>query len=205
MQRGDHDPDGIRVTGLALNGATVRSAGGADLSPGSVPAQDFEAHRVRGGYFAVSLDLAAMEEAAREGAPFAFRVTRDGGFGEPAVAFVHVDDGDAARGRTLAVELPPVGAGRLGGAVADGRSGEGRVTPAADGRADAGRTLGLRLVRAESGCTGSEPSPAWYEVGEPASATVPVADAGDRAGGDRGAAAGGPGVGRGARRRAGCR
>ena len=178
VRRGDHDPDGIRVTGIALNGATARSTGGADLSPGSVPAQDFEAHRVRGGYFAVSLDLEAMEEEAREGEPFAFRVTRDGGFGEGATVFVHVDDGDAARGRTLAVEIPPEGRPLLGGGVADGRFGEGRVTPAADGRVNAARTLGLRLVRGESGCTGSEPQPAWYDVGEPASATVPVADAG---------------------------
>ena len=176
VRRGDYDPDGIRVAGIALNGAAVRAAGGADLASGSFPAQGFEAHRVRGGYFAVSLDLEAMEEEAREGVPFAFRVTRDGGFGERAVAFVHVDDGGAGRGRTLAVELPPGGTRLLGGAVADGRSGEGRATPAADGRADAGRTLGLRLVRAESGCTGGEP-PSWYEVAAPAAATVPVADA----------------------------
>ena len=176
--RGDYDPDGLGVRGLVLNGATVRDAEGRELA--SVPARQFGAHRVRGGYFAVRLD--GVDGPAREGEPFTVRVARDGGFGQRGLVFAAATDSavDGNGNPTVhpaGIDLAPQGATLASGEAADGRSGFWRVTPQPDGQADAARTLTFRLQHAETGCSGGAP-PAWYDIGTPSEATVTVADAG---------------------------
>ena len=183
VAKGDNDPDGLEFVSLDLKGGTIRDGQGYDLAPETVPAQRFAEHRVRGGLFAMRLEVSG---SAREGEPFEIRVIRDGGYDEPAVA--GVDVGDTA--------LPHIrpndhyaenGPGRRqmdfdrGAASESGvRVSTRTVTPPGDGIADASRTLTVRLAGTDAGFqlhTGYS-FRAWYLTEGPLEVTVPVIDTG---------------------------
>ena len=170
VKRGDYDPDGLRVRRLALNGAKIRDGDGRDTEPATFRQQHFATHRVRGGFFAMSLDVRGP---AREGEPITVRVVRDGGFDESADAVVQVTDTSKSSLDTFVVRFHPEGTR----ADLDPASGSNRMTPAADGQADGNRTLTFRLVHTDRGA-GLDGLVTWYDAKEPVEVTMPVADAG---------------------------
>ena len=117
VAKGDNDPDGIRIASIDLKGARIRFAAGCmpDLPCGidvsnfeSDHAQRYSKHLVRGGLYAMWLDVSG---SAREGEPFTVTVRRGGDYRETAHAIVRMagllrDLVDAVRADTA----PPAGA-----------------------------------------------------------------------------------------------
>ena len=179
VKRGDYDPDGLEVRRTVLNGATIKDSQGRDTAPETFPSGQFKAHRVRGGFFAMSLDV---EGPAREGQPFTVRVVRDGGLDEGALAIVQAtDSGDIdsdtgqPRVHPLGIELHPEDSrADLDG---DAASGSFQLTPRPDGAAGGGRTITFRLVHTNRGGAGGDPV-SWYDAKEPVEVMVAVIDAG---------------------------
>ncbi len=103
VAKGDNDPDGIRIAGLDLNGARIRFEAGCqqDQQGNALPCdidlptfaarygKTYSEHRVRGGLHSIALSVSG---GAREGQPFTFTATRDGGYGEEAYAIVQIED-----------------------------------------------------------------------------------------------------------------
>ena len=103
VAKGDNDPDGIRIAGLDLKEARIRFAAGCqqDSQGNELPcdidlptfaaryARTHPEHRVRGGLHSIALEVSG---GAREGQPFTFAATRDGGYGEEAYAIVTIRD-----------------------------------------------------------------------------------------------------------------
>ena len=103
VAKGDNDPDGIRIASLDLNGARIRFAAGCeqDQQGNALPCdidlptfaarygKTYSEHRVRGGLHSIALSVSG---GAREGQPFTFAATRDGGYGEEAYAIVQIED-----------------------------------------------------------------------------------------------------------------
>ena len=138
-----------------------------DLLPGTVVAQRFAEHRVRGGLHAMRLDVSGMATTAREGEPFTIRVVRDGGFDEVAVALLAVTDSALPHIPQLAASLPDrPGAkqvvfrarGKAGETGTDGvdkvRVAVSTLTPVGDGIADESRTLTVLLAIVDAGING---------------------------------------------------
>ena len=176
VARGDYDPDGLEVRGIVLNGATLRDSQGRDMPPDRFPAQAFAEHRVRGGFFAMRMEVA---RSAREGEPVTVRVVRDGGAGEVAHAIVAATDSGVVDGRTgqprvWLLSVPLESEGAADDWDGDWRHGLGYLVVAGDGRSDASRTLTFRLVDTDLG----GPVPTWYDAREPLRVTVPVTDTG---------------------------
>ena len=183
VAKGDNDPDGLDFVSLDLNGGTIHDSQGNSFLPQTLPARHFAEHRVRGGLFAMRLEVSG---SAREGEPFEIRVIRDGGYDEPAVAIVGVTD-------SALPHIPQLYSPALNGPGAkqvdfhDGEPGEPgvrtstrTVTPLGDGVADSSRTLTLQLVITDAGIhrhTGHRIR-AWYLAEEPLEVTVPVVDTG---------------------------
>ena len=183
VAKGDNDPDGLEFRFLDLNGGTIRDGEDRDLLQDTLPAQRFAEHRVRGGLFAMRLEVSG---SAREGEPFEIRVIRNGGYDEPAVAVVGVTD-------SALPHIPQLFTPALNGPGVrqfdfhDGGPGEPgvrtstrTVTPLGDGTTDASRTLTLQLAITDAGIhrhTGQRIR-AWYLAEEPLEVTVPVIDTG---------------------------
>ena len=103
VAKGDNDPDGIRIAGLDLKEARIRFEAGCQQDsqgnelPCDIDLPTFAArygkthpeHRVRGGLHSIALEVSG---GAREGQPFTFAATRDGGYGEEAYAIVTIID-----------------------------------------------------------------------------------------------------------------
>ena len=104
VAKGDNDPDGIRIASLDLNGARIRFEAGCERDPitnieqpcdidlptfAARYGKTYSEHRVRGGLHSIALSVSG---GAREGQPFAFAATRDGGFGEEMYAIVQIQD-----------------------------------------------------------------------------------------------------------------
>ena len=184
VQKGDNDPDGIEFMTLDLKGGTIRDAEGHDLVPETVPPQRFAEHRVRGGLFAMRLEATG---SAREGEPFEFRVIRNGGYDEVAVAGVGVADSFLPLVK-LSYHYAENGPGRRqmdfhhGAASEPGvRVSTRTMTPPGDGIADASRTLTVRLTGTDAGFHLTPPLGdyrAWYLTEGPLEVTVPVIDTG---------------------------
>ena len=183
VAKGDNDPDGLEFRFLDLNGGTIRDGEDRDLLQDTLPAQRFAEHRVRGGLFAMRLEVSG---SAREGEPFEIRVIRNGGYDEPAVAVVGVTD-------SALPHIPQLFTPALNGPGVrqfdfhDGepsepgvRTSTRTVTPPGDGTADESRTLTLQLTITDAGIdrhTGQSIR-AWYLAEEPLEVTVPVIDTG---------------------------
>ena len=88
---GDNDADGIAVQGIALNAGTIRDAQARDTIAETFPAQTLTEHRVRGGLYAMWLDVEPQRRAI-EGEEFEIRVERKGSFDEWAVMVIEVTD-----------------------------------------------------------------------------------------------------------------
>ena len=104
VAKGDNDPDGIRIAGLDLKGARIRFEAGCELDPitnielpcdidlptfAARYGKTYPEHRVRGGLHSIALEVSG---GAREGQPFTFAATRDGGYGEEMYAIVTIRD-----------------------------------------------------------------------------------------------------------------
>ena len=113
VEQGDYDPNGLAVTGLVVNGATIRDTQGRDTSPETFPAKHFKAHRVRGGLFTMSIEV---EGPAREGDPIEIGVVRDGGT-------------EQARGRAHRDHRQRHGGSEAGGRAAGPTRGDRRGAP----------------------------------------------------------------------------
>ena len=183
VAKGDNDPDGLEFRFLDLNGGTIRDGEDRDLLQDTLPAQRFAEHRVRGGLFAMRLEVSG---SAREGEPFEIRVVRNGGYDEPAVAVVDVTD--SALPHVPQLFTPALnGPGVRQFDFHDGGPGEPgvrtstrTVTPPGDGTTDESRTLTLQLAITDAGIdrhTGQSIR-AWYLAEEPLEVTVPVIDTG---------------------------
>ena len=161
----------------------MRDGEGRDLLPETVAPQHFAEHRVRGGLFAMRMEVSG---SAREGEPFEIRVIRDGGYDEPAVAIVGVTD--SALPHIPQLYWPALnGPGVRTLEFQDGEPGEPgvrtsarTVTPPGDGVADSSRTLTLQLAITDAGIDGhtGHRIRAWYLAEEPLEVTVPVIDTG---------------------------
>ena len=184
VEKGDNDPDGLEFTFLDLNGGTIRDTQGNNFVPETIPAQHFAEHRVRGGLHAMRLEVSG---SAREGEPFQFRVIRDGGFEEVAVAGVGVAD-SALPHEKPSLHYAVNGPGRRqfdfdhGAANEPGvRVSTRTVTPVGDGVGDASRTLTIGLTGTDAGFHSTPPLGdyrAWYLAEGPLEATVQVIDTG---------------------------
>ena len=152
MAWGDVDADGLRVTAIAPNGASVRDAGPCTqncvLVPGLPRQSDRAGHKVDGGAYTVKVTLPAV---AVEGEPVKIVVLREDPGGQDrfddaltVVLFIHeFEDGviQPSRHRPLrTVYLPP------GDKMKSVESVEGSVTvtPADDGEARADRRIRVR-------------------------------------------------------------
>ena len=184
VAKGDNDPDGLEFRSLDLRGGSIRDGEGHDLRADSIPARRFAEHRVRGGLFAMRLEA---HGSAREGEPFEFRVIRDGGYDEVAVAGVAVADSflpliegsdhEAVNGPGHRQMDFDHGAENEPGVRVSTRT----VTPPGDGIADASRTLTIRLTGTDAGFYSTSPLGdyrAWYLTEGSLEATVPVIDTG---------------------------
>ena len=183
VAKGDNDPDGLEFRYLDLNGGRIADTDGHEFEPARLAAQHFPAHRVRGGLFAMRLDVAGP---AREGEPLEIRVIRDGGYDEIAVA--GVDVGDSALPHIAPgdhyVENGPghrqfdfeAGAADEPGVRVSRRS----VTPPGDGIADEARTLTIRLGNTDAGfhLLDGRRFRSWYRTEGALEATVTVVDTG---------------------------
>ena len=184
VQKGDNDPNGLGFVSLDLKGGTIRDGEGRDFDSARLAPRVFAEHRVRGGLFAMRLEATG---SAREGEPFEFRIIRNGGYDEVAVAGVNV--GDSA----LPLIKPWLhyavnGPGRrqmvfrYGAASEPGvRVSTGTVMPPGDGVADGDRTLTIRLSGTDAGFQSVPPLGdyrAWYLTEGPLEVTVPVIDTG---------------------------
>ena len=184
VAKGDNDPDGLEFRFLDLNGGTIRDTQGSNFVSQTLPAQQFAEHRVRGGLFAMRLEVSG---SAREGEPFEIRVIRNGGFEEVAVAGVGVAD-SALPHEKPSFHYAVNGPGRRqfdfdhGAADEPGvRVSTRTVTPVGDGVADASRTLTIRLTGTDAGFQLTPPLGdyrAWYLAEGPLEVTVPVIDTG---------------------------
>ena len=184
VKKGDNDPDGLEFRFLDLNGGTIRDTQGSNFVSQTLPAQHFAEHRVRGGLFAMRLEVSG---SAREGEPFEIRVVRNGGFEEVAVAGVGVAD-SALPHEKPSLHYAVNGPGRRqfdfdhGAADEPGvRVSTRTVTPVGDGVADASRTLTIRLTGTDAGFHLTPPLGnyrAWYLAEGPLEVTVPVIDTG---------------------------
>ena len=200
VAKGDNDPDGIRIAGLDLNGARIRFAAGCEKDsqgndlPCDIDLPTFAArygktyseHRVRGGLHSIALSVSG---GAREGQPFAFAATRDGGFGEEMYAIVQIED--SAFPDQVVHRKVEFAAGR---ASDDGVARTtATFTPQGDGAADPDgeRRLTLFVGTTEVGsfapaCVfagASETCTQWYDTpegedGAPVTFAVAVADTG---------------------------
>ena len=168
VAKGDNDPDGLGFVSLDLKGGTIRDGEGRDFDPAILAPRVFAEHRVRGGLFAMRMEATG---SAREGEPFEFRVIRNGGYDEVAVAGVGVADS------FLPLVKPSYhyavnGPGRRqmdfnhGAASEPGvRVSTRTMTPPGDGIADASRTLTIRLTGTDAGFQLTPPLGsyrAWY-------------------------------------------
>ena len=177
VSRGDYDPDGLKVRGIALNGATIRNSQGRDMETTTFKEKHFKVHRVRGGFFAMRL---VVSGSAREGAPFTVKVERDGGYKELAHAIVRMTDSGveklkpAARAEGHDARLLSFPFDADPGQGPASRVSVGTVTPPGDGVADA-RTLTFKLFATDVGDGGHS---YWYDTGNPVEVTVPVVDNG---------------------------
>ena len=184
VAKGDNDPDGLEFRFLDLNGGTIRDTQGSNFVSQTLPAQHFAEHRVRGGLFAMRIEVSG---SAREGEPFEIRVVRNGGFEEVAVAGVGVAD-SALPHEKPSFHYAVNGPGRRqfdfdhGAANEPGvRVSTRTVTPVGDGVADASRTLTIRLTGTDAGFQLTPPLGdyrAWYLAEGPLEVTVPVIDTG---------------------------
>ena len=183
VAKGDNDPDGLEVASLDLKGGSIRDSEERDLVPDSVASHSFPEHRVRGGIFAMRLEVSGP---AREGEPFEIRVIRDGGYDESAVAVAGVVDSALPhnpQNSRPALNGPGVRQFNFyqGEPSEPGvRVSTHTVTPPGDGVADGKRTLTIRLTGTDSGIrlhTG-ESIEAWYLAEGPLEVTVPVIDTG---------------------------
>ena len=184
VAKGDNDPDGLEFRSLDLGGGTIRDGEGHDLRADSIPARRFAEHRVRGGLFAMRLEATG---SAREGEPFEFRVIRDGGYDEVAVAGVGVADSflpHIEASDQEAVNGPGARQMDFDHGAENGpgvRVSTGTVTPPGDGIADASRKLTIRLTGTDAGFYSTAPLGdyrAWYLAEGPLEVTVPVIDTG---------------------------
>ena len=184
VAKGDNDPDGLEFRFLDLNGGTISDTEGNNFVPETLPAQHFAEHRVRGGLFAMRLEVSG---SAREGEPIEIRVVRNGGFEEVAVAGVGVAD-SALPHEKPSFHYAVNGPGRRQFDFDHGAANEPGVrvstrtmTPVGDGVADASRTLTIRLTGTDAGFHLTPPLGdyrAWYLVEGPLEVTVPVIDTG---------------------------
>ena len=187
VETGDNDPDGLSVRHIALNGATIRDDQGRDME-GTLPTRHFKAHRVRGGFHAMRLDVSGP---AREGAPFTITVRRDGGYEESAGVLIRVTDSgmqsdkkpedmaadqpeEADRVRLVGLYFVAEGT-ELNGKTVSPRFASYTMTVPGDGMADAARTLTFEILTTSIG--DGEVS-YWYGTGSPATMIVPVVDTG---------------------------
>ena len=173
VARGDNDPDGLTVRGIALNGSTIRDSQDRDTEAATFRAVRYKAHRVRGGLH--TMRLVVSSGTALEGAPFTVRVQRSGGFDELAHAIVQVTDSGVAVNQGLSLLSFPFD--EASQEQADPKFSVGAVTPPGDGEANAERTLTFELIATDVG-DGEGGYSYWYETGDPAEVTVPVTDTG---------------------------
>ena len=176
VERGDYDSDGLGVSGIVLNGATIKDAQNRPTSDSTFPVTHFKAHRVRGGFWEMSLDVSGP--APREGEIFEVKVRRDGGFDEHAAAFIQATDSAVINPNTgepqamqFAVELHR--AKSRADFDGDPAVGSYALNVRGDGEADTERMLTFQLVG-----SGGTTHTAWYDISQPASANVSVTDAG---------------------------
>ena len=198
VAKGDNDPDGIRIAGLDLKGARIRFEAGCqqDSQGNELPCdidlptfaarygKTYPEHRVRGGLHSIALSVSG---GAREGQPFTFAATRDGGYGEEMYAIVQIEDSafpDQVVHRKVEFAA--------GGASDDGVARTtAQITPQGDGAADpnGARQLTLSVGTTEVGSFApacvfvgdSETCTQWYDTpegedGTPVTFTVAVAD-----------------------------
>ena len=216
VAKGDNDPDGIRIASLDLKEARIRFAAGCQQDsqgnelPCDIDLPTFAArygkthpeHRVRGGLHSIALEVSG---GAREGQPFTFAATRDGGYGEEAYAIVTIRDSAIIDSAIIDPDLqnmPKVFLRRVDFAAGQ-RQDDGvarttaTFTPQGDDAADPNgeRQLTLSVGTTEVGsfapaCVfagASETCTQWYDTpegedGTPVTFAVAVADTGLAAG-----------------------
>ena len=182
VAKGDNDPDGLEFRALDLKGGAIRIAGD-DFDAVGLAALHFAEHRVRGGLFAMRLEV---DGPAREGEKLEVRVIRDGGYDELAVAGVDIGDSalpHVAPGDPHAENGPGHRQFTFKDGAADGprvRVSRRIVVPPGDGIADDGRRLTVRLVDTDAGfiLTDGHRYRTWYLTEGKLEATVKVIDTG---------------------------
>ena len=189
VEQGDYDPNGLAVTGLVVNGATIRDTQDRDTSPETFPAKHFKAHRVRGGLFAMSLDV---EGPAEEGEPIEIRVVREGGTEQAVGALIEITDSgmEDRRPEDVPQDQPiEIDGVRLVGVFFEAEDNTRdidpsfvtyRMIPPGDGKTNATRTLTFELVATDIR-DGDGPK-SWYNVGN-GEATISVLESGTGTGG----------------------
>ena len=189
VEQGDYDPNGLAVTGLVVNGATIRDTQDRDTSPETFPAKHFKAHRVRGGLFAMSLDV---KGPAEEGEPIEIRVVREGGTEQAVGALIEITDSgmEDLRPEDVPQDQPiEIDGVRLVGVFFEAEDNTRdidpsfvtyRMIPPGDGKTNATRTLTFELVATDIR-DGDGPK-SWYNVGN-GEATISVLESGTGTGG----------------------
>ena len=189
VDQGDYDPNGLAVTGLVVNGATIRDTQDRDTSPETFPAKHFKAHRVRGGLFAMSLEV---EGPAREGDPIEIRVVRDGVTEQAVSALIEITDSgmEDLRPQDVPHDQPiEIDGVRLVGLFFEAEDNPRdidpsfvtyRMIPPSDGKTNAARTLTFELVQTD--ISDRDGPKSWYNVGN-GEATVSVLESGTGTGG----------------------
>ena len=184
VDRGDYDPNGLAVTGLVVNGATIRDTQDRDTSPETFPVKHFKAHRVRGGLFTMSIEV---EGPAREGDPIEIGVVRNGGTEQAVGALIEITDSgmEDRKPEDVPQDQPvEIDGVRLVGLYFEAKDNPRDVdpgvvtytmTPPGDGKTNATRTLTFELV--ETDIRDGDGPKSWYNVGN-GEATVSVLESG---------------------------
>ena len=166
--RGDYDPNGPGGVRFAMNGSKIEDGTGRIANTG-IPSADFEAHRLRGGFY--NMRLSTDGNTVAEGDRVRVTITRSGGHQEAAFARVEVTDATPGEDDGVTTARLQFGLNYGTGERIDQAMAIDHIAVPIDTLSTSQRTITFEI-------TESDFDRGWYEIAAPASVTVAVTDNG---------------------------
>ena len=166
--RGDYDPNGPSGLRFVMNGSKIEDGTGRIANTG-IPSADFEAHRLRGGFY--NMRLSTEGNTVAEGDRVRVTVARTGGDQATAFARVKVTPAIAGQDGNPKTETFQFGLNYGTGERIDQAIAIDHILVPIDTQSTSQRTVTFEI-------TDSDFDRGWYEVAAPASVTVAVTDNG---------------------------
>ena len=166
--RGDYDPNGPSGLGFVMNGAKMEDVNGRNAVK-NIRNTDFEAHRLRGGFY--NMRLSTEGSTVAEGDRVRVTVARTGGDQATAFARVKVTPAIAGQDGNPKTETFQFGLNYGTGERIDQAIAIDHILVPIDTQSTSQRTVTFEI-------TDSDFDRGWYEIAAPASVTVAVTDNG---------------------------